>query len=143
MFNGYYCDAYRDAEWCQDFKDIELIMKWNDAWLSKKDCNWDGFLDRHYGFDSYIGSGAWLTNHQSGWVDVNGKLRRWTYFIKIVAAPEDAYRADDYWYTADGFEIGRVIWGQFAVIQEVSNDPSSGEQGVLYKSPVSPGLGFY
>ena len=22
MFNGYYCDAYRDAEWCQPYKDI-------------------------------------------------------------------------------------------------------------------------
>ena len=38
-----------------------------------------------------LGSGAWLTNHQSGKAEVNGKLRKWTYFIKIVAAPSDAY----------------------------------------------------
>lgn len=41
-------------------------MKWNDAWLSNKDCNGDGLLDRHLGYLTYIGSGAWLTNHQSG-----------------------------------------------------------------------------
>jgi hypothetical protein len=144
MFNGYYCDAYRDAPWCQAYRDVDLIMKWNDAWLSNKDCDGDGLLDRHYGFDSYIGSGAWLTNHQSGRVDVNGKLRKWTYFIKIVAVPKDAYEDDyGYWYTADGNEIGPSIWGAFAVIQEVSNDPSSGEHGILYKSPVAPGLGLY
>ncbi|MBN1645909.1 hypothetical protein JW868_02610, partial [Candidatus Woesearchaeota archaeon] len=66
LFNGYYCDAYRDAAWCQDWAEDRLIMKWNDAWLSNKDCDGDSLLDRHYGFDSYIGSGAWLTNHQSG-----------------------------------------------------------------------------
>ena len=25
MFNGGYCDAYRDAAWCQDYKDDDLI----------------------------------------------------------------------------------------------------------------------
>ena len=63
MFNGGYCDAYRDAAWCQPYKDVQVIMKWNDAWLSNKDCDGDGKLDRHYGFASYIGSGAWETNH--------------------------------------------------------------------------------
>ena len=56
MFNGMYCDAYYDAAWCQPWTDVDLMMKWNDAWLSNKDCDGDGYLDRHYGFDSYIGS---------------------------------------------------------------------------------------
>ena len=141
LFNGFYCDSYRDAVWCQPYKDIELMMKWNDAWLSNKDCDGDGLLDRHFGYDSYIGSGAWLTNHQSGWVEVNGKMRKWTYFVKIVAAPEDAYTENGFWYAADGIEIGPVIWGAFATIQQVSNDPSAGEHGILYKSPSGPGLG--
>ena len=64
--NGGYCDAYRNASWCQAYKDVNLLMKWNDAWLSNKDCGGDGLLDRHYGLASYIGSGAWTTNHQSG-----------------------------------------------------------------------------
>lgn len=69
MFNGGYCDAYRDAAWCQEYKNINLIMKWNDAWLSNKSCDSDPFLDRHYEHESYIGSGAWETNHQSGEYD--------------------------------------------------------------------------
>jgi len=36
LFNGMYCDAYRDAAWCQPYKDDKLSMKWNDAWLSKQ-----------------------------------------------------------------------------------------------------------
>ena len=34
LFNGGYCDSYRDAAWCQPYKDVALKMKWNDAWLS-------------------------------------------------------------------------------------------------------------
>lgn len=152
MFNGGYCDSYRDASWCQAYRDVDLIMKWNEAWLSHKDCGDDsgdtsslpdGKLDRHFGYPSYRGSGAWITNHQSGEVEVNGKMRRWTYFVKIVAAPLDATVDDGVWYAADGTEIGPVIWGSFATIQTVSNDPSYGEHGVLYKSPVGPGFGQY
>lgn len=143
MFNGGYCDAYRNAEWCQPYVDTDLIMKWNDAWLSNKDCDGDRLLDRHYGYNSYIGSGAWLTNHQFGKVEVNGKLRKWTYFCKIVVVPSDAQAIDGRWYTVDGIEIGPVIWGPFAIIQQVSNDPSNGEHGILYKSPAGPGFGIY
>ena len=142
MFNGMYCDSYRDADWCQPYKDIHLVMKWNDAWLSNRDCDGDGKLDRYYGFDSYIGSGAWETNHQWGeYEDEDGNTCKWNYFVKIVAAPADAYAEAGYWYTADGTEIGPVIWGAFAIIQEVSNDPCAGEHGALYISPTRPGLG--
>lgn len=100
IFNGSYANAYlgrsdlppylgdSDAyllsnpsavnEWVWPYRDITLQMKWNDAWLSNVDCNTDGQLDRHYGFDSYKGSGAWLTNHATGtyegssW-DLNGE----------------------------------------------------------------------
>jgi hypothetical protein len=143
MFNGTYCDAYRDASWCQPYKDIELIMKWNDAWLSNKDCNGDGLLDRHYGYPSYKGSGAWLTNHQSGLVDVGGKMKKWTYFVKIVAVPTDATVNNGMYYSSDGVLIGPEIWGEFAIIEQISNDPSSGEHGVLFKSPLNPGFGIY
>jgi hypothetical protein len=76
-------------------------------------------------------------------VEVNGKLRKWTYFCKIVAAPSDATAVDGYWYTVDGIEIGSVIWGAFAIVLQVSNDPSNGEHGILYKSPAGPGFGIY
>ncbi|MGA1868924.1 MAG: hypothetical protein ACMUJM_10295 [bacterium] len=144
MFNGYYCDAYRDADWCQSYKEDKLMMKWNDAWLSNKDCDGDGLLDRHYGFNSYIGSGAWLTNHMSGeYENEDGEICKWNYFVKIVAAPADASLKDGVWYAADGTEIGPVIWGEFAVIQEVENDPCIGGHGAQYISPIGPGFGKF
>jgi hypothetical protein len=107
-------------------------MKWNDAWLSNKDCDGDGKLDRYYGYPSYIGSGAWLTNHQSG--EDGGD--HWTYFVKIVAAPADATKVSGVWYAADGTEIGPAIWGAFAIIQQVESGA-----GATYVSPAGPGLG--
>ncbi len=142
IFEGTYCDAYRGAAWCQPYKDIELRMKWNDAWLSSKDCDGDGKLDRHHGTPTYIGSGAWLTNHMAGeYEGADGAVCKWTYFVKIVAAPEDAYEEDGTWYNVDGTEIGPVIWGSFAILQEVENDPCAGAHGVRYLSPDHAGLG--
>ncbi len=142
LFNGKYCDAYRDAAWCQPYKEDNLSMKWNDAWLSNNDCNGDGLLDRHYGYTSYIGSGAWLTNHQSGeYEGEDGETCKWNYFVKIVAAPSDAVLDSGVWYTADGVEIGPVIWNEFATVQEVSNDTCGGSHGVAYKSLFHSGLG--
>ncbi|MFA6981864.1 MAG: hypothetical protein WC243_02490 [Patescibacteria group bacterium] len=257
MFNGGYCDSYRDALWCQDYKDVNLIMKWNNAWLSNQDCDGDDLLDRHYGYTSYIGSGAWLTNHQSGtyegteydwdisgdWIiSVNGgaylhdytfvmtslsdgtftgvggypagsldytfdeiiidgqitgdnvyftasyyvngiptgyswsatgvidssgamsgtgtsgvstwqstlgiaskvyEMCVWSDFVKIVAAPADATSTGGYWYTADGAIIGHSIWGEFALIQEVYNDPCGGSEGLYYRGETPVGFGFY
>ena len=143
MYNGKLCGYRRGGPVPDCPNDIDLMMKWNDAWLSNKDCDGDGLLDRHFGDASYIGSGAWLTNHQAGLVLVKGKMRKWTYFCKIVAVPESAVQIGAFWYTADGIEIGPEIWGPFAVTQEVSNDPSLGEHGILYKSPAGPGFGIY
>jgi hypothetical protein len=112
--------------------------------LSNKDCNSDGLLDRHYGYSSYIGSGAWLTNHQKGvYTDANGKKQRWSYFVKIIAAPADATLTSGMWYAADGSEIGAVIWGEFAVIQEIYNDTGTGDHGVTYLSPYKAGFGGF
>lgn len=139
MFNGRYCDFDRviGGAYCDD----DLMMKWNDAWLGNEDCDGDGLLDRHYGYDTYIGSGAWCTNHMRGTYEQDGKICKWTYFVKIVAAPESAEVVDGYWYSATGVEIGEVIWGEFAIIEEVSNDKCAGQHGVQYVSPDHPGLG--
>jgi hypothetical protein len=126
-----------------------LQMKWNDEWLSNQSCDGDAYLDRPA---NYIGSGAWLTNHEGG-SDVltlsNGKQKEahWTYFAKIVAVPEGAYRCgvdNKLWCEADGTEIGPdVNWGAFALIQEVYNDPMEAVHGKQYKSLSGPGLGIY
>jgi hypothetical protein len=140
-------DSYIEANptvinhWAWQYRNITLEMKWNDAWLSNKDCDTNGFLDRHFGFSGYRGSGAWLTNHQS---DVADGVH-WTDFVKIVAAPADAKMSTDgtSWLASDNSEIGPAIWGEFATIQEVYNDPLAGFHGVLSKSAVNPGFGYY
>ncbi|WP_292485606.1 hypothetical protein [Methanohalobium sp.] len=127
-------ETMMDGKWYWSNRNIELKMKWNDPWISNKDCDGDGLLDRHYGHDSYIGSGAWLTNQMKGG---DGK-DKWTYFTKIVAVPKDATTDDGNWYTADGSEIGPVIWGQFVKVQTVESG-----YGATYVSPSGPGLGLY
>lgn len=142
LFNGMYCDFYHDMDWCQEDADVKLSKKWNDAWLSNQDCDNDGELDWHYGYESYYGSGAWVTNHMSGeYEGEDGKTCKWTYFTKIVAVPKDAYKLYGTWYTADGVEIGPVDRGAFAMIQSIYNDPCDGYGGVEYLSPSGPGLG--
>ncbi len=135
---------------------VHLVMKWNDAWLSNKDCGTqigregafsdtstpDQRLDRHYPFDSYQGSGAWLTNHWTEtYIDEDGNECTYSEFIKIIAPPLDAYLQDGYWYTADNIEIGEEVWGQFAIIQLVVNDPCGGSNGLYYNSPDHSGFG--
>ena len=125
-------------EWLWSSRNTHLVMKWSDTWLSNKDCNDDGKLDRGYSCytekaDSSACEGAWVTNHMKGG---QGK-DKWTYFSKIVAPSYDeAYKEDDVWYTDDGEEIGPVIWGAYAKVQVVE----SGE-GATYISPAGPGLG--
>jgi len=128
MFNGFYDNYSRPLELVDSGN--RLQMKWNDAWLSNKDCDGDGKLDRP---SPYIGSDAWLTNHEEG-VDENGD--HYTYFVKIIAVPTTATQNDGVWYNEEGIEIGPVIWGSFAIVQEVM----SGE-GAIYCSPTGPGLG--
>lgn len=154
MFNGLYANAYLggygyppytgDDEsylnenpgaagtWVWPYRHVELSMKWNDAWIANTDCDGNGSLDRHYGLPNYIDSGAWLTNHMSG-VDEG---EHWTYFTKIVAAPAEAYVSGGIWYLPEGTEIGPVIWGEFATIQEVESGA-----GATYISPARAGLG--
>jgi len=169
MFNGSYFNVYSGGDglppyegddaaylhanpgavnhWAWPYRGVDLKMKWNDQWISNEDNTGDGKLDRHFGYPSYIGSGAWETNHQSGFdvIAVNGKNKQihWSYFVKIVAAPSDAYTLDDVWYGSDDVEIGPVIWGSFAVIQRVYNDPAALAHGKQYVSPAGPGFGQY
>jgi hypothetical protein len=64
-------------------------------------------------------------------------------FTKIVAAPSDAYSSGGYWIKANGTEIGTVIWGQFAVIFDLYNDPYGGYHGASYDPSAPTGFGYY
>lgn len=128
-----YLADFPDApiHWSWQYRNTELLMKWNDAWLSRYDLDEDGRLDRHHGFESYVGSGAWLTNHQSWWHEGT----RYTYFVKIVAVNPGDVNANGYWYDYEGNLIGESIWGEFAIVQEVLTP------GGLVFHPARPGTG--
>jgi hypothetical protein len=135
-------------------RDINVGMKWSDAWLSNQDRGDDfggmvpdGNLDRHYGYPSYSGSGAWLTNHRSGSYEIerNGRIKtaKWNYFIKIVTPPSTAFKEAGIWYTEDGVEIGPERYGSFAAVHIVITDPFGGLTGKFYGSPSGSGFGMY
>lgn len=121
------------SHWAWPYRDWQVIMKWNDAWLSNKDRDLDGALDRHWGFPTYIGSGAW-ENYKDFLYDEDGNVIS-SSTCKIIAPPSDAYLKNDVWCSANGIEIGPVIWGEFAVVQETVD----GE--LTYSSPLRSGLG--
>ena len=133
-----------ENRWFWPYRQIQLNMKWNNAYLSNNDCDGDGSLDRFYENNHPLGSGAWLTNHQVGsYIGDDGKEHQWESFVKIVAAPSDAYNEDGVWYEADGTEIGPDFQQDFAVIQSVLNDPYGGAHGIERLSPAVPGFGAY
>jgi len=138
MFNGLYDDY--DRVHGGAYPNVHLIMKWNDAWLSNMDYDGDNLLDRHFGFPTYKDSGAWLTNHQYG-VNPDGTL--WDYFVKIVAVRSTDVLIGGVWCAVDGTVIGPAIWGPFAIIQQVDNDPYLGLQGIQLNTPSPTGFGYY
>jgi hypothetical protein len=129
--------------WAWPYRNVTLKMNWDKNWLSNEDKDGDGKLDRHYGFPSYRGSGAWLNNLQSGDYEIDGDGFVWNSFTKIVAAPDSAASVLGFWISEDGKEIGSVIWGEFAIIQDVYNDVHEGYHGVQYHSPNGAGFGKY
>jgi hypothetical protein len=122
--------------WVWPYRMYEIEMKWNDVWLANTDCDGDGKLDRHVGYSSYIGSGAWEIYSEK----MSGK-DGYTYKSKIVAVPADAYKEAGIWYNSKGIEIGPDIWGEFAIIQEVQGGSGVDEHGLLYKGLDHTGLG--
>lgn len=123
------------------YRDAHVLMNWNDARWSNKDCDDDGQFDRHPGFDTYQGSGAWETFHTMGtYTDKEGNECRYNIQYKYVAPPSDAVLDNGIWYTPAGEEIGKEFY-YLAEIQRIVNDPCGGFQGLQYKSPLGPGKG--
>lgn len=127
LFNGTYDSVDRKLDgkyWGQtgDFVDDHLIMKWSDDWLSNKDLDNSGKLDRGpFGNDGT--SRGWETNLVVGdYIDGNGDLQHYTYFCKIV------------WVGPGG-----SLWGQYEIIQENYNDSGGGS---YHTKTASPGFGL-
>jgi len=156
IFVGWYWNYARpDVPWTEETliaagkSTTWLIMKWNDVWLSNRDRDGDNLLDRGYTKGSeppYTSSGvpgAWETNHQWGSYEEFSQEYQWNYFVKIVAAPDDAYVVDGKWYLEDGTEMGTVIWGAYARVLQIYNDEGTGEEGVEYNPAGPTGFGCY
>lgn len=131
MFNGLYPNYTRPVPPVTEATE-NLIMKWSDDWLANVDCDTDGKLDR--GAEGT--SQGWLTNHIEGdYLGADGDMHHYTYFVKIVwvgPAP-----SPDPW-------AANRIWGDYAIIEEVMNDPYLGVQGVDRSTLVKPaGFGYY
>lgn len=125
-----------------------LEWKWNDAYLSNRDCDGDLLLDIANGQDGYIGTGAWTTTKwTTDYTDQEGNTCRISQFTKYVAVPIGAYAEDGTYYEADGTVIGATVnpdaegFEDFAIVQFVWNDPCGGKNGVEFKAPGPIGLG--
>ena len=123
VFQGSYCDTKHDADWCQAFRKVDVMMKWNDAWLASRDCDGDGKLDRHAGSPSYVGSGASVTNLMHGIYEFEGQECSFLYSVTIEAVPTDAKLLDGLWVNKAQQRIGPSIWGEFAVVKQTLEDP--------------------
>lgn len=131
LFVGTYDSSDRVLDgkyWGQtgDFVDDKIEMKWSDDWLSNRDCDSNGKLDR--GIPGAYGiSRGWETNHINGDYDSDGdgtQDAHYTIFWKII------------WVGPGG-----SLWGQYDIIQEVINDPLAGLTGLQFKVP-APGFGL-
>jgi len=99
--------------WAEAYRNLSVTMIWNEAFLSDLSCDGDRYLDRHFGFADYRGSGAEV------------KIRigdvAWSNYYHVMAVPLDAVLVGDSWFSLSGEVIGRQVWpeiGDFAVIQE-------------------------
>lgn len=129
-FNGAYCDHYQNFrpgysgnEDCRAaYSGLKLQMRWNDEYLSNKDCLGDGFLDLPTNFPSYLSSGAALSATLRGSYQSGNQTCELDYTIKILADPRAVYNDGIFWYTIDGKELGPIFWEDFVVTRELEKN---------------------
>lgn len=137
IFKGFPINANRQGEPVTD-GDVKVIIRWNDAFLSNKDCDGDGILDVHFGHDSYIGSWAWLSNRFYGTYEgADGRTHHWWHFILIAAKPDEGFSCEEHHMT----DIG----GGFCQVIDKFHDPYGGytadqlpfvDPGIISPNPV-------
>jgi len=144
MFNGLY-DNYARPTNVVETGAVKLMMKWSDDWLANVSCTPDGKLARGYDAKARTFTGisqGWLTNHMEGDCETSdGDSVHVTYFVKIVYVGPAPSSGTDPW-------AGKRIWGVYAVIEEVGEDPTDGvclaQRGLHRGSLVNPaGFGFW
>jgi hypothetical protein len=131
-------------EW--EYRNYSMYMEWNDAFLSNRECNGDGTLDRHLGHRCYKGSGAGFTLHlsQSNPVTPDYLMSndyQWNNLKKVEAVPAHAVTDGAKWYTRRGVEIGLVydlydpLLEGLATVLDIEHNPNpDGSRQILYRS---------
>lgn len=125
---------------------MHFSLKWNDAYLSNKDCDGDGYLDR----DWSLGSGAWRFEQQRGeYMNEDGEICTYSFFAKLIVPPSGSYVGEPCdsrgctWYTSSGEEIGLQRHVYFAMISAITHDSCGRYSGPYYLSSLPVGLGYW
>lgn len=122
LFKGPAENVARDGE-PVDLSQSRVMIKWNEAFLSSDDCDGDDQLDQHCGSDSFVGSGAWLTNHVKWtYLGDDGREHKAQLFLKLIAKPSEDFECE----SIGGIEVN----GDFCEIQRVYNDAYGGNHGL-------------
>jgi hypothetical protein len=136
-------EACIEAQRNEKFQLIKQTEKWNNAWLSNKDCSGDEKLDRHYGFDSYLGSRAGqMVNIRYSYNNAENVQCKANIFWVIYAAPSNAHLDQDTgnWYVRNKefglgeYEVVPTFHG-LAVVYRTVYDPCGEFPSEDYISP--------
>ncbi len=123
------------------YEDMTLVMHWNESCISKEGVYQYPILD----------SDAWITFHYRMGEGEN----RWSQFQKFIAASSSdvlvVYFYDEggnpvygQWFSVEGDYLGDYyLWPDRILVQVVNT--GNVPEGMLagFKSPISPGIGFY
>ncbi|WP_439182249.1 hypothetical protein [Carboxylicivirga taeanensis] len=114
--------------------DCKLMMKWNDALLSKEAVYPDTWVD----------SGAWIVFHYQ----MDDGEQKWTQVRTLVASKSTDILDGDFWYNADGDEIGKksYYWPELIIVKVINNGDNPYIPFAMpddYLSPNGAGVGNY
>ncbi|MCK5285710.1 MAG: hypothetical protein KAJ58_00590 [Candidatus Pacebacteria bacterium] len=119
-FIGEFCSLSRGANYYCDFNDPMLNgatkVIWNDAYLSNKDRNGDGKLDRHYGYESYLSSEACMLLRYSTVFELDGEMIHYESGSKHVAAKKSDVAKYGGWFSKDGTYLGPQVIDEFILL---------------------------
>ena len=121
-FQGFADNASRNVPPVTGGK-VYLKMKWNDTYLSNRDCDGNGHLDRHYGHATFYGTDAWLTNmYKWSYIGDDGEVHWVHWFLKATAKPNAEFSCAS---------IGADIFNShFCWAKSEYRDPYGGSQGL-------------
>lgn len=117
-----------------DMLDCKLMMKWNTNLLSK-----EGIYPV-----TWVDSGAWIVFHYQ----MNTDEQKWSQVRTLIACRSTDTLDGDFWYDADGIEIGKksYYWSELIIVKVVNNGDNPFIPSAMpddYLSPSGAGVGKY